>query len=114
LARADARVMLLDTIPGVGDLLGLTLASEIGDVARFGSPRKLIGYAGLAPKIRQSGDPLAHRRALQGRLADPALGRRRGRPTRLAPNQPPGTRSIPTSPSARARTRPRPPSRARS
>ena len=48
--------MLLDTIPGIGDLLGLTLASEIGDVARFGSPRKLIGYAGLAPKINQSGD----------------------------------------------------------
>jgi transposase len=56
LARADARVMLLDTIPGIGDLLGLTLASEIGDVARFSSPRKLIGYAGLAPKINQSGD----------------------------------------------------------
>jgi transposase len=56
LARADARVRLLDTIPGVGDLLGLTLASEIGDIARFGSPRKLIGYAGLAPKINQSGE----------------------------------------------------------
>jgi transposase len=56
LARADQRVVLLDTIPGVGELLGLTLASEIGDVARFGSPRKLIGYAGLAPKINQSGD----------------------------------------------------------
>jgi transposase len=56
LARADARVALLDTIPGVADLLGLTLASEIGDVARFGTPRKLIGYAGLAPKINQSGD----------------------------------------------------------
>ena len=56
LARADARVALLDTIPGVGALLGLTLASEIGDVARFGSPRKLVGYAGLAPKISQSGD----------------------------------------------------------
>jgi transposase len=56
LARADARVRLLDTIPGVADLLGLTLASEIGDIARFGSPRKLIGYAGLAPKINQSGD----------------------------------------------------------
>jgi transposase len=53
LARADARVVLLDTI---GDLLGLTLASEIGDIARFGSARKLIGYAGLAPKINQSGD----------------------------------------------------------
>jgi transposase len=56
LARADARVALLDTIPGVADLLGLTLASEIGDIARFGTPRKLIGYAGLAPKINQSGD----------------------------------------------------------
>jgi transposase len=56
LARADRRVALLDTIPGVGDLLGLTIASEIGDVARFASPRKLIGYAGLAPKINQSGD----------------------------------------------------------
>src|SRR5215216_1168288 len=56
LAKADARVILLDTIPGIGDLLGLTLASEIGDVARFGSPRKLIGYAGLAPSVHQSGD----------------------------------------------------------
>jgi transposase len=56
LARGDARVRLLDTIPGVGDLLGLTIASEIGDIARFGSARKLIGYAGLAPSVHQSGD----------------------------------------------------------
>jgi transposase len=55
LARADARVALLDTIPGVGLLLGLTIATEIGDIARFGSPRKLVGYAGLAPQIKQSG-----------------------------------------------------------
>src|SRR4051812_24884134 len=56
LARADARVVLLDTVSSVGDLLGLTLAAEISDVARFSSPRRLIGYAGLAPKISQSGD----------------------------------------------------------
>jgi transposase len=55
LARADRRVELLRTIPGVGSLLGLTLASEIGEVARFGSARKLIGYAGLAPTVKQSG-----------------------------------------------------------
>ena len=55
-AKADARVVLLKTIPGVGDLLGLTLASEIGDVSRFATPRKLIGYAGLAPRVNQSGD----------------------------------------------------------
>jgi Transposase IS116/IS110/IS902 family len=56
LASADARVALPDTIPGMGALLGLTIASEIGDVARFGSPRKLIGHAGLAPRINQSRD----------------------------------------------------------
>jgi transposase len=56
LAKADPRVVLLSTIPGVGDLLGLTIASEIGDVARFPSARKLVGYAGLAPKVNQSGD----------------------------------------------------------
>jgi transposase len=56
LAHADPRVQLLETIPGIGELLGLTLASEIGDVSRFASARKLIGYAGLSPKINQSGD----------------------------------------------------------
>ena len=55
-AAADPRVLLLRTIPGIGELLGLTIAAEIGDVARFGSPRKLIGYAGLAPRVSQSGE----------------------------------------------------------
>lgn len=55
LARADPRVVLLETIPGIGPLLGLTIAAEIGDIARFSSARKLVGYAGLAPKIKQSG-----------------------------------------------------------
>ena len=55
-SRAPTRACPARHDPGIGDLLGLTLASEIGDVARFSSPRKLIGYAGLAPKINQSGD----------------------------------------------------------
>jgi transposase len=55
LARADARVALLQTIPGIGPLLGLTIAAEIGDIARFSSARKLVGYAGLAPTVKQSG-----------------------------------------------------------
>jgi transposase len=55
LACADPRVALLETIPGIGPLLGLTIAAEIGDIARFASARKLIGYAGLAPKVKQSG-----------------------------------------------------------
>jgi transposase len=43
------------SIPGVAELLGLTIASEIGDVARFASARKLVGYSGLTPTIKQSG-----------------------------------------------------------
>jgi transposase len=57
LARADARVALLETIPGLGLLLALTFAAEIGDVARFPSARKLVGYSGLSPRVRQSGRP---------------------------------------------------------
>jgi transposase len=55
LARADARSLLLQTIPGVGRLLGLTIANEIGDIARFASARRLVGYSGLAPGVKQSG-----------------------------------------------------------
>ena len=104
LARADARVVLLDTIPGVGELLGLTIASEIGDVARLGSPRKLIGYAGLAPKINQSGE-----RCRTGRYRRRAHARCAGPPSRppTMPGGPPipGTRSTATSRHAPARTR---------
>src|SRR3954447_21127209 len=85
LAVADQRVVLLETIPGVGPLLGLTLASEIGDVARFGSPRKLIGYAGLAPKINQSGD--RSRTGALSKAGSRKLARapRAGRPTPRPP-----------------------------
>lgn len=46
---------LLRTIPGVGWVLGYTIASEIGDISRFSSPKKLAGYTGLCPFVRQSG-----------------------------------------------------------
>ena len=55
LARADDRARLLMTIPGVAELLGLTIASEIGDIARFPTAGKLVGYSGLTPRIKQSG-----------------------------------------------------------
>jgi transposase len=55
LARRDRRARLLMTIPGVAELLALTLAAEIGDISRFPSARKLVGYAGLGPRVKQSG-----------------------------------------------------------
>jgi transposase len=56
IARADERAKLLATMPGVGPLLSLTFAAEIGEVSRFPGPGKLIGCAGLAPRVSQSGE----------------------------------------------------------
>ena len=49
-------VPLLCTVPGIGWVLAYTIAAEIGDIARFPSPRKLAGYSGLCPRVYQSGD----------------------------------------------------------
>jgi transposase len=54
-AHADPRAVLLDTIPGVAELLALTIAVEIGEISRFASPEKLVSYGRLAPRIHQSG-----------------------------------------------------------
>jgi transposase len=54
---ADHRyVPLLLSVPGVAWVLAYTIAAEIGDIARFGSPRKLAGYTGLCPRVYQSGE----------------------------------------------------------
>jgi len=54
---ADHRyVPLLLTVPGISWVLAYTIAAEIGDIARFPSPRKLAGYSGLCPRVYQSGD----------------------------------------------------------
>jgi len=49
-------IPLLVTVPGVGWVLAYTIGSEIGDVHRFASPKKLVGYTGLCPIVRQSGE----------------------------------------------------------
>jgi transposase len=48
-------VPLLLTVPGISWVLGYTIASEIGDIERFASPKKLCGYSGLCPRVYQSG-----------------------------------------------------------
>jgi len=45
----------LVTIPGVNLITAATLMAVIGDVERFPSARKLVGYLGLDPRVRQSG-----------------------------------------------------------
>ncbi|MGC8618863.1 MAG: transposase, partial [Thermoplasmata archaeon] len=47
--------MLIDTIPGIGKYGSLAIASEIGDVNRFPREDNIFSYAGLVPRIYQSG-----------------------------------------------------------
>ena len=49
-------VELLMSIPGIGFLSALTLYVEICDIRRFCSSEKLAHYAGLVPRVRQSGE----------------------------------------------------------
>jgi transposase len=49
-------IPLLVSVPGIAWVLAYTIASEIGDISRFPSPGKLIGYTGLCPRVDQSGE----------------------------------------------------------
>jgi transposase len=62
-ALDSAEAMRLMTVPGVNLITAATFLAAIGDVRRFQSPRKLVGYLGLDPKVRQSGaGPASHGR----------------------------------------------------
>jgi len=54
-AKADPRVKILRTLPGVGEFTALVMRPEIGDITRFGSARKLASWAGLTPTVRGPG-----------------------------------------------------------
>jgi transposase len=46
---------LLQTIPGVGKILALTIYYEVGDIDRFEGPKQFCSYARVVPGIAQSG-----------------------------------------------------------
>ena len=45
----------LQTLRGVELIVAVTFAAEVGDVQRFESPRPLMGYLGLVPQERSTG-----------------------------------------------------------
>ncbi|MHA1381667.1 MAG: IS110 family transposase [Candidatus Helarchaeota archaeon] len=55
---------LLLTIPGVGSDTAATILAEIADISYFKSSSKLAKWAGLAPKVYQSG----HRKHITGKI----------------------------------------------
>jgi len=51
---AEPEVERLQTIPGIGKLLGAVIAAEFDGAERFRTNKKLWGYCGLAPSTRSS------------------------------------------------------------
>jgi transposase len=89
-------IRLLTTAPGIAWVLGYTIAAEIGDIARFPSPKRLCGYTGLCPRVSQSARPRPPRPARQQRPDLAALGADRGRHPRRLPSRLP--RPLPAHP----------------
>ena len=58
-ALAWPEVLRLMSVPGVNVQTAATFMAAIGDIRRFSSPRKLVSYLGLDPRVRQSGNTAA-------------------------------------------------------
>lgn len=43
------------SIPGIGKIIAATFIAEIENIQRFDNQKALVAYAGLDPKVRQSG-----------------------------------------------------------
>jgi transposase len=56
---ASAEMRRLMTVPGVSMQTAVTFMAAVGDVSRFPTPRKLVAYLGLDPRVRQSGESAA-------------------------------------------------------
>ncbi len=64
LARADERVRLLETVPGVGPITALAFIAEIDNASRFKNSRNVAAYLGLTPSQYSSGET-----SKQGRIS---------------------------------------------
>jgi transposase len=53
--RYARAVQLLQSVPGIGPVLAVTIASELGEITRFATAKQLVGYTGLCPRVYQSG-----------------------------------------------------------
>jgi transposase len=53
--KPTAPIQQLMTLPGVGLILAVVIALEVGEVSRFPSAEKLAGYSGTTPRVHASG-----------------------------------------------------------
>ena len=53
-------VRACEALRGVSMIAAVTFVTEVGDLGRFDSPRQLMGYLGLVPSERLTGDTVRH------------------------------------------------------
>jgi transposase len=53
--RVTPDMKLLMSLPGVGPVLAITIALEVGDVGRFPDSQHLASYSGTVPRVSSSG-----------------------------------------------------------
>lgn len=58
------KAQLPDSIPGIGEATAALLLAELGDMTQFNSARQVAAFAGLVPRIRESGSSLRGRSRL--------------------------------------------------
>lgn len=51
---------LLRSIPGIGQIVAMTLLTEISDISRFKNERQFASFIGLVPMSHSSGDKVIH------------------------------------------------------
>ena len=54
-------IELLKSIYGVGFIVAVVIIAELGDLRRFGKARQLTAFAGVSPRIYQSGTSVSGR-----------------------------------------------------
>lgn len=54
-ALAWPEVLRLMTVPGVNVMTAAAFMASVGEIGRFQTPKQLVGYLGLDPRVRQSG-----------------------------------------------------------
>ena len=61
-SELSRRIQALRSVPGVGEIVATTFATEVFRPGRFRRPEEVTSYLGLAPVVRQSGDAKARSR----------------------------------------------------
>ncbi len=57
-SNEDAKLLL--SMTGIDTFAAMLLIAEIGDITRFPSPNQLVSWAGMCPRVYQSGDREYH------------------------------------------------------